>query len=401
MHEISRSEIKEPLVLRPLIERLGDDILVKNISVRDRKVVARWICDYLRTRDKKYLTEYYRGLEYLLNDPEYRRILLYIPFEELIDAPENFKKVYMRAWWHLTHVKDAAENFHWGDTFEIEARPGGDLSRVVKCGHLVPWLISSNFLSGLEVSKMFYLKLDSLLLRSIEDTFDYMIDHSIMPKDVIDLLRVKACELPPKKIYKPLFITSEREKWLKEKKEEKDHPPVLITPNALLEGPFSPNLRVSNIENFAKELGPNDILFVGGSRLKGYGTYGSDFDSWKLRDLEEFEDMYPGSPHAAHIYFNTCMIAGHEIAKDVDDLLQDILYMYDDPEVRKQSIERLESDLLQYRLLHKGFSRMTGSYIFETSMYPDMDGDCPFYNDDYRRIATMLYAKYVFIPKLD
>ncbi len=34
-----------------------------------------------------------------------------------------------------------------------------------------------------------------------------------------------------------------------------------------------------------------------------------------------------------------------------------------------------------------------------TELYSEMDGDCPFYDDEYRRIATMLYAKYVLIPK--
>lgn len=49
--------------------------------------------------------------------------------------------------------------------------------------------------------------------------------------------------------------------------------------------------------------------------------------------------------------------------------------------------------------LHKGFSRFTGKKKFMTELYSEMDGDCPFYDDEYRRIATMLYAKYVLIPK--
>ena len=63
--------------------------------------------------------------------------------------------------------------------------------------------------------------------------------------------------------------------------------------------------------------------------------------------------------------------------------------------LKRRAIERLESDLLQYRLLHKGFSRFTG--IDEFCIPPEMDGDCPFYCDEYRRIATMLYAKYVWL----
>ena len=75
-----------------------------------------------------------------------------------------------------------------------------------------------------------------------------------------------------------------------------------------------------------------------------------------------------------------------------------IIAKYQNSPTKPQSIERLESDLLQYRLLHKGFQRLTGQVFFDTSGYPEMDGDCPFYDDKYRKIATLLYAKYVYVP---
>ena len=147
---------------------------------------------------------------------------------------------------------------------------------------------------------------------------------------------------------------------------------------------------------------PSEIVLVGGSQLKGYGTKNSDLDVWNLKQLETNDTLKPGSPHATHIYFDAIWLGGEAVADELEQIANQITNMYTDSvmyttrlEIRRQAIERLESDLLQYRLLHKGFSRFTG--IDEFYIPPEMDGDCPFYVDEYRRIATMLYAKYVWL----
>lgn len=137
-----------------------------------------------------------------------------------------------------------------------------------------------------------------------------------------------------------------------------------------------------------------------GPSSKGYGTVDSDLDIWSLEELEKDPILYPGSPHAAHIYFNAIWI-GEKSVNDLAKIAKEKLSIYIGGDNRRLSLERLESDLLQYRLLHKGFSRFTGKNQFSTGVYSEMDGDCPFYDDEYRRIATMLYAKYVLIPKGD
>ena len=109
--------------------------------------------------------------------------------------------------------------------------------------------------------------------------------------------------------------------------------------------------------------------------------------------------MYPGSQDAAHIFLNGKWIFGENV-KSGDQIIKDVLskYVNSNQKTRLMSLERMESDLLLYRLLHKGYARFTGQTTFKTSSYKEMDGDCPFYDSGYRRLATILYAKYVQLP---
>ncbi len=344
---------------------------------------------------------YYDSCEYLLRQRESERILLYLPFNELANAPKSFKDAYMTAWWHLTNVYDAAENFHEGDTFEVDARPNGELERVVKCAHLIPWLIKAKYIGEAEITGILHNQMDKLLIQSICDTFQYINDYKLISSDTMIDFKAYSWGIPLRKKYNPIYISKKREEWINEQNKA---PGELITPGAHLEGPFSPNIDINHIEEVLdkyqiKHPEPNEIILIGGSRLKGYGTVNSDFDIWKLEDLKNDPEMFPGSPHSTHIYFNTIWVGGKSV-RSLDKTIKEIISLYDNPDTKRLSLERLESDLLQYRLLHKGFSRFTGIKIFETSSYLNMNGDCPFYDDEYRRIATMLYAKYVLIPEV-
>ena len=206
--------------------------------------------------------------------------------------------------------------------------------------------------------------------------------------------------MPARKKPEPLYISKKRLEWLNE--HNKSSTP--LTPTAKLEGPFSDNIPTieHQLEEIASRLEPSEIVLVGGSQLKGYGTIYSDLDIWTLQQLELDPKFRPGSPHATHVYFNTIWLGGYAVIDELEQIANQITGIYTDsvyyisyPEIRRQAIERLESDLLQCRLLHKGFSRFTG--IDEFYIPPEMDRDCPFYIDEYRRIATMLYAKYVWL----
>lgn len=381
--------------VKPIIERFGEDIPLENC----RKEAADIICCYLTNqcyRDQRY--KYYEAVESLLRNQDSERIALYLPFDELVGSPKTFKKAYLDSWYKLLNVHDARENFHEGDTFEPDARLNGEVERVVKCAHLTPWLIRAGYINCRELLDILHhYSDDDVLLQSFKDTWMYIHDNNLLNDDEVNKLCEATSKLPLRKKPHPLYVSKNRTEWLKERGRQ---PSELLTPNAHLEGPFSLNLKVicEEIKIIEANLKPNEIVLLGGSQLKGYGTVDSDLDIWPLKELEKDPMLYPGSPHAAHIYFNAIWIGG-EAVNNIAEIAKEKMSIYIGGDNHRMSLERLESDLLQYRLLHKGFSRFTGKKKFITEFYSEMDGNCPFYDDEYRRIATMLYAKYVLIPK--
>lgn len=329
------------------------------------------------------------------------RILLYLPFYELNGAPEYFKEAYKNAWYELLHREDVKENFHKGDCFEVDARPNGMIERVVKCAHLTPWLLSTGILTFKEILDVLNTyKNYPVIHQSFRDVWGYIHANKILTHEQVRTLYRETLDTPERMKISPLYTSEKRLKWLNELKS--DATLSLLTPNAHLDGPFSPNLKVMSrdIEEIAANLKPSEIVLVGGSRLKGYGVSTSDIDVWKLDDLKTDPTMCPGTPDGIHLYFNSIWIGGSAVG-DLSTISKEIVreYSLSDLSTRWKSIEKLESDLLQYRLLHKGFSRFTHKTNFETDPYLEMDGDCPFYDDQYRRLATILFAKYVLIPE--
>lgn len=391
-------------LLIPAIERRYN---AANNGLGTRKRAAEDICRFLEAnprnaRDMPLEREcYYSACEDLLWNRDSERILLYLPLRFLEDAPKTFKRAYIDAWYRLLNVRDVRENFHVGDWLEPDARPRGGLERVVKCAHLTPWLLKYGYIDDRQILKILRDNSnDGALLQSFKDTWEYIRLNKILGYEDLYKLTSKTAHLPARKKPEPLYISKKRLEWLNER--NKSSTP--LTPTAKLEGPFSDNIPVieHQLEEIASRLRPSEIVLVGGSQLKGYGTIYSDLDIWTLQQLELDPKFRPGSPHATHVYFNTIWLGGYAVTDELEQIANQITGIYTDsviynsyPEIRRQAIERLESDLLQCRLLHKGFSRFTG--IDEFYIPPEMDGDCPFYIDEYRRIATMLYAKYVWL----
>lgn len=376
---------------KPLIERFWEDIPLDD----SRREAANAICHYFSESDSMDRRRgYYPAVESLLRDQDSERILLYLPFAELTGAPKSFKDAYMNSWYGLLGVYDARENFHKGDTFEVDARPNGEVERVVKCAHLTPWLLQAGFIGYSDLfSILSQYHDDVVLLQSFRDTWKYIHDNNLLSYEELQSLSRITDAVSARTKTEPLYISKKRIEWLNEQTKPLGE---LLTPNASLEGPFSPNLEMirGKVIEISKQMQSDDVILIGGSQLKGYGTVDSDLDIWNLNDLKSDPLFYPGSPHGAHIYFNSFWIGRDNVAK----IAKDIMGEYIKSANRSMSIERIEADLLLYRLLHKGFSRFTGNSTFQTSNYKEMDGNCPFYDDHYRRVATMLYAKYVTIP---
>lgn len=386
----------------PFIERLASgealDCDGKMMAqVKERRNAAQVVTEHLRGDDNG--SGYYEVISRFLLAPEYRRLLLYLPLSDLKYAPMWFRETYLDAWYELLSVQDARENFYEGDTFEVSARPNGQLERVVKCAHLTPWLVEAGFLNYTELRSILSLNQDNeVLLRSFANTWRLLRDRGVFTETEMSNLERLTAQVTQRAKLSPLYVSERRKKWLREREENPQHE-TLLTPGANLAGPFSPNMKalMNDLETIQTKLKSKEIVLVGGSRLKGYGTFSSDLDVLRLEELEKNPETKAGSPHAVHLYYNTVWLGGSEV-RNLSRIATNYAMAYSRQDDRRFALERLEGDLLQYRLLHKGFMRFYGGYDSAAKDYPEMDGDCPFYDDNYRRIATELFVKYVFIP---
>lgn len=130
-----------------------------------------------------HVADLYEALaDTLERSPEYGRIVLYLPFEYLPSAharhgserlaaqATRFRDAYKKTWERLLWVQDVRANFVDGDVLETDKRTG-DLPRVAKAAHLIPFLVRKGLLSADEVLALRDGARDGTLRESIEDTF--------------------------------------------------------------------------------------------------------------------------------------------------------------------------------------------------------------------------------------
>lgn len=223
-----------------------------------------------------------------------------------------------------------------------------------------------------------------------------------------------------------------------------------------LAGPMSENLRyipeVENLRLVTERLATDPEFFsfvypvvtVGGSRLKGYGDPSSDLDLgifvrlnvpedekqelrqrvaavfeeagitevplefWltetdsglAIRELDNY-DPYVADKYWTHMLFNTAWVGDTDA---IEMLRKELLAAYFDKPAddtdRRMYLEKLEQDLLQYRLMHKGYKRHYPAQIDLNERQSELiDGASPFWDPGFRRLATRLFVNNVFLPK--
>lgn len=386
----------------PIIEQLydGEEIFTNAIAEQElltHNQASQKVCRYLASYKSHngLLQDYYDGITYFLQDPNLQRILLYLPFSELDNAPGHFRKVYLDAWYNLLNVTDARENFHLGDVFEPDARKDGQIDLIVKSAHLTPWLIKTKYLTVEDLERIIqHGQDDTLLLQSFADTFDVLAQNNLINPAEMQKLQRLTIHIPKRTNALPLYNSKARLEWLNECRQKSYQ---LLTPQANLAGPFSPNLLqfLPDLMQIQESLCGHEIVLISGSRLKGYSITNSDFDVFRLEA--------PKSPCVIDNvnYAFYCMVSawmGGESVRNLRTIAQDRFLKSLDTTLRPQILRRLESGLLQYRLLQKGFQRFYHISHFATARFSSIDGDCAFYDENYRRIATQLFAKYVFLP---
>lgn len=392
----------------PAIEKLSNPTLFAILSddpaareaVKLRAQSASAICQYLTQPERSTRDAYYSGAASLLSMPENARLALYLPLEELEEAPVYFRKSYLKAWLLCLSQADVRENFNLGDSLEIAARDE-NFPYVVKAAHLIPWLLKYKYLNEAEVLELAR-EGNMQLLSSICNCEKLFYNIHFVTSPSFQLAISKLARTLPKRESKPLFSSPKRQKWLNDSKNEAWG---RITPHNIT-GPFSANYYPWETP---KPQG-DEIILIGGSHLKGYSATTSDsdyyfFDPFKKRIKDFCEELKDHSQipdqNIAHICLDTIWTSRRlELSSIHRDCILQYLKLPADSIARRQSLERLEQDLLQYRLMHKGIKRIYENVSENTQYFTDIDGASAFYDRRYRRIASQLFAKYVFLPQL-
>lgn len=236
---------------------------------------------------------------------------------------------------------------------------------------------------------------------------------------------------------------------------------VLDAPVTDLSGNFSPEdslteefreitQSIESNSELAKYIYPVVICY--GSKVKGYGTKDADIDiavfvkpNTKIEDREKIsslinenikhkkvtgkilefwteevdgklkiknflEDMDKslGDETTPNVLFGGVWCGDDEIIKKLhEDVMAEFLYSKNKTllghDAREVWLRELERDALQYRLMHKGYERFhpTQDGIIHTLNSKDIDPKSSFWDSGYRRLATKLFLKKVFLPQLD
>lgn len=200
---------------------------------------------------------------------------------------------------------------------------------------------------------------------------------------------------------------------------------------------------VRNDPELARSLYP--VVLVGGSRLKGYGDERSDFDFtvcvrpgadvamrdelmtrvqrmlggtkpneiWleaqddylRVSDLD-VDDVYVANDYWVHLLFGAAWIGDEAEIHDIQAGLYppyftDKCIAGGEISLHAAYLNRLEQDVLLYRLLHRGYARhYPAGDGLRMPMAERIDGDSVFYDSGYRQLATRLFVEKVFLPKL-
>jgi hypothetical protein len=170
-------------------------------------------------------TNLYLSLAKLLSDLDYRRLVLYLPFEflpnktwqpggeKLQQILNQFKHAYMEAWKSLLYAYDVRANFVDGDIIE-EEQYNDRLPRVVKAAHLVPKLVEKGLLEVKDVIELMEKSDDPTLKDSIADALFVLADLGFITEKEIKK-RKKRIKSEPKS------ITEKRKTWLEKKEKQK------------------------------------------------------------------------------------------------------------------------------------------------------------------------------------
>lgn len=438
MRSYEQEKTPTPEVSVPLVDVLRDQDQVERLwpeeadklrpqvekHVENARKISEYL-DHLATGETTIAEKnrFYDAASELLNRLEQERIALFLPFESFPAPDEHsaeadqFRKSYLSAWVNILDLSDVRANFVDGDVLEDDARSEKP-ERVIKAAHLAPWLVKSDIINPDDVITLARDGGSELLSRGLLETTDLMSDMGLLSSEQATQLAELGAALPERPLAAtPKYISAARQAWLDEKARYSERPTVLDS-KIDLSAPLGERLdglerELSIAKELAASLDPEqsyNVIWLGGSRLKGYSRDNSDLDLFAptkvlLKEIDgvhaiPVEQISQDLPNHAHEVFDMAWVGESD---RIEQLQQDLALKYfkeDNQRLRKLNTERLEQDLLEYRLLHKGYARLHPDTNPEYKKYTKMDGQSAFYETGYRIIATKIFASSVFIPQI-
>ena len=125
----------------------------------------------------------------------------------------------------------------------------------------------------------------------------------------------------------------------------------------------------------------------------------------QIKDFPSF-DKSIGDSFSVHVLFNGVWCGKPETVKELyGKLMAEYLYSHDENTADKGNrhiwLSEIERDILQYRLMHKGYAHFWPEQGgIHTKHSVDIDSDSTFWDSGYRRMATKLFISRVFLPRL-
>lgn len=84
--------------------------------------------------------------------------------------------------------------------------------------------------------------------------------------------------------------------------------------------------------------------------------------------------------------------------KEIEFLQKSLIPYYLQSQEKDVLLKNSEHILLQYRLMHKGYYKNTSrSNILNSKFNSDVDGDSPFFDSGYRKLATKIYLEKIYL----
>lgn len=366
------------VIIPPYVETIQDEERYGrfygeiNHREHERRVKdAETIASALEKPRIAYSDELYDSLQNLMEKQP--RIALYLPFELLENAPIFFGISYINAW--TACLSEIDERI----LFEGLPVPVNDNECCVKAIHLLPWLLGYGYIGDRELERILRLHArNRYIMQDLHDT----------------LPAIK--NLVGRKLYDEIenttgFNSIDR----KRSKIEKVFSGVMK--------PQAPNLVIDKkaIQNaFVKPLEPLKVALISGESILGCHPATSSDDGYNFTRITEGNHL--NSPKLAGLYLSSvwAFFSGSEdeAERSRADMISPLVKC--DSWTKPKVLKAIEAQIVLGRTLYNTrYAHSKVSHDTASSRYDGINGDSPFYDDRYRKLATVLFAKYVWIPK--